>query len=227
MSLSPLPLLLLLCAVSASSADSAEPIELAHPGAWEETESWATAGKIAAGTRGEEGKAGNPVSRAEFGDVEIDAVFMIPRSSNSGIYLMERYEVQILDSYGKPDSEISYEDNGGIYQRWDDSRGDTEKEKGFEGVAPDTNASSAPGTWQRFHIVFRAPRFDEDGNKTENARFVRVELNGVIIHEDVEVTGATRGGKGGPEVARAPLMIQGNHGPVAFRKLRVTPVELP
>ena len=49
---------------------------------------------------------------------------MIPKSSNSGIYLMGRYEIQILDSYGKPDNGLSFSDCGGVYERWDDSKPD-------------------------------------------------------------------------------------------------------
>lgn len=173
---------------------------------------------------GDAGKAVNLVSKELHGDAELDVEFMIPKGSNSGIYLMNRYEIQILDSYGKPDSDITYGDCGGIYERWDESK-PTNEEKGYEGTAPSTNACTAPGTWQRFHILFRAPRFDGEGKKTENARFVRVEHNGVVIHEDVEVTGPTRGGEDGPEVASAPISIQGDHGPVAFRKFLVRPTK--
>lgn len=225
--------------LSAIALSPAEPVELARLNAWKNAEKWAMAGAISASTaqkkwkdvkpgnkilyNGAAGKAGNPVSKAEHGDAEIEVEFMIPKGSNSGIYLMQRYEVQILDSFGKPDSQLTYGDCGGIYRRWDESR--EEKERGYEGTAPATNASTAPGTWQTFSIDFRAPRFDAEGKKTENARFVQVKHNGVVIHEDAEVTGATRGGVGGPEVERAPLSIQGDHGPVAFRKILVRPTE--
>src|SRR5690606_13008133 len=111
---------------------------------------------------------------------------------------------------------------GAIYERWDDSK--PEGSKGYEGTPPSTNACSAPGTSQTFKIKFRAPRFDAAGQKIENARFIRVEHNGVVIHEDVEVTGPTRGGAEG-EVAAAPLVVQGDHGPVAFRKFVVRPAQ--
>ena len=172
-------------------------------------------------TNGEEGKAGNLVTNFEHGDVEAVIEFMIPKKSNSGIYFQGRYEVQILDSFGKPDDKISVHDCGAIYERWDEKR----DPKGYEGTVPTTNASAAPGEWQRFEIVFRAPRFDDAGNKTENARFVKVVHNGKTIHENVEVTGPTRGGAA-EEVAKGPIRIQGDHGPVAFRKIKLTPVEL-
>jgi len=215
-----------------------EATDLIDLDAWEETGQWALASSIVGSAvekawesiepgegilyNGADGETTNPVSKVRHGDVEIETEFMIPKSSNSGLYLMQRYEVQILDSYGKPDSELKIHDAGAIYERWDEER----DPKGYEGTPPTTNASRAPGTWQHFRIVFRAPRFDEAGEKTENARFIRVELNGTLIHEDVEVTGPTRGGLEGPEAALAGLKIQGDHGPVAFRKLRLVPLDL-
>lgn len=214
-----------------------EPLILIDPSAWTESGTWSLADRIEGSTQekkwksvepgkailfnGPEGKSVNLRSKASHGDAEVEVEFMIPKSSNSGIYLMERYEVQILDSYGKADNAISVHDCGAIYERWDESK--PEGRKGYEGTPPATNASSAPGTWQTFKILFRAPRFDADGKKTENARFIRVEHNGVVIHEDVEVTGPTRGGSAGPEVAAAPLIVQGDHGPVAFKKFVVRP----
>jgi len=65
---------------------------------------------------------------------------------------------------------------------------------------PRVNAARKPGAWQKLVIDFRAPRFDEDGNKTANARFVRVTLNGRLLHRNVEVTGPTSVGAGRPTV---------------------------
>lgn len=214
-----------------------EPLQLVDPSAWTESGAWSLADRIEGSTQekkwksvvpgkailfnGPEGKTLNLTSKGSHGDAEIEVEFMIPKSSNSGIYLMSRYEIQILDSYGKADNAISVHDCGAIYERWDESK--PEGQKGYEGTPPATNACSAPGTWQTFKILFRAPRFDSDGKKTENARFIRVEHNGVVIHEDVEATGPTRGGVAGPEVPTAPLIVQGDHGPVAFRKFIVLP----
>jgi len=170
---------------------------------------------------GKKGKAGDLITKAQHGDVELTVQFMIPRGSNSGIYLQERYEVQILDSFGKTKEQIGVHDCGAIYERWDEKR----DPKGFEGQKPEANASKPPGEWQTFHIIFRAPRFDAAGKKTENARFVKVMHNGVLIHENVAVTGPTRGGKE-PETALGPLRIQGDHGPVAIRQLKITPLTL-
>lgn len=168
---------------------------------------------------GPSGKARDLVSEFEHGDVEAEIEFLYPKGSNSGIYFQNRYEVQILDSFGKADDAISVHDLGAIYERWDEKR----EPKGFEGTKPLRNAAKPPGEWQTLHVIFRAPRFAPDGTKTANAKFELVELNGVLIHKDVEVTGPTRGGLA-PEVAQGPIRLQGDHGPIAFRKLVFKPL---
>jgi hypothetical protein len=87
------------------------------------------------------------------------------------------------------------------------------------------NASKPPGEWQKFVIDFRAPKFDESGKKIANARFVKVELNGQVLHENVEMKGPTPSGVTGKEAPEGPLMFQGDHGPVAYRNIRITPVK--
>ena len=125
---------------------------------------------------------------------------------------MSRYEVQIRDSFGKTD--FDDHDCGAIY-------GQMVNGKKVQGRKPALNASLGPGEWQSFHIWFRAPRFDQEGNKTANALFVRVEHNGKLIHENVEVNGPTQSSVPGPELPRSALMLQGDHGPVAFRNLYI------
>ncbi len=159
----------------------------------------------------------NLFTQLEHGDLDIELDYMMAAGSNAGIYLQGRYEVQMLDSWGilRPNSG----DNGGIYERWDDAR--PEGKKGYEGYAPRQNVSKAPGLWQHVTISFQAPRFAA-GKKISNARFIRVELNGVLIHENVELTGPTRSSMADDEVALGPIMIQGDHGPVALRHIKIT-----
>jgi Domain of Unknown Function (DUF1080) len=140
----------------------------------------------------------------DFGDCLVEVEVMVPKGSNSGIYLMGRYEVQVLDSFGKKEP-LTYQDMGAIYSV----------------AVPKVNACKKPGEWQKFVIDFKAPRF-EDKKKVGNAKFVKVELNGQVIHENVEVTKGATGGALGAEVPVGPLMYQGDHGPVAFRNLRIT-----
>lgn len=153
----------------------------------------------------------------EHGDIELELEFLVPAGSNSGIYLQGRYEVQLYDSWGTRDPKHS--DAGGIYERWDDARG--AGKEGFEGHAPKANASRAPGLWQRLQVTFEAPRFDGDGRKIRAARFVRVALNGFVVQENLEVTGPTRSPAFSDEKPTGPLMIQGDHGPVAIRAIAV------
>ena len=142
-----------------------------------------------------------------FGDCELHIEFMVPKGSNSGVYLMGQYEIQVLDSFGKPDNQLGMGDCGAIYSA----------------KVPSVNASKAPGEWQSFDVTFRAPRFDAAGKKVENAKFIKLVYNGKTIHENVEVKGGT-GGQIGPEKATGPLLLQGDHGIVAFRNIWITEV---
>lgn len=155
---------------------------------------------------------GHLFTKLEHGDMELEVDVLMPAGSNSGLYFQGRYEVQLMDSWGE--SKLKYSDLGGIYQRTD-----TITNKGFEGHAPLVNASKAPGLWQHLRILFKAPRFDSNGKKVANARFEKVYLNGILIQDGVEVTGPTRSGAFNDEKPLGPLMIQGNHGRVAFRNI--------
>ncbi|MBN2594079.1 MAG: DUF1080 domain-containing protein [Sedimentisphaerales bacterium] len=167
---------------------------------------------------GPEGRTSNLLSKAEFGDVKAHIEFMVSKDSNSGVYFMGRYEIQVFDSWQKQ-SEYPGIECGGIYQRWDESR----NTKGFEGHSPRVNASKAPGQWQTFDVIFRAPRFDNEGRKVSNARFEKVMHNGIVVHKDVELTGPTRASTYNSEKVTGPLILQGDHGPAAYRNIRIEP----
>jgi hypothetical protein len=166
---------------------------------------------------GPKGKSVNLMSSAEFGDAEVHVEFWIPKHSNSGVYLMGRYEIQIYDV---EQAKYPGMECGGIYGR---AAGD----ETIEGHSPRVNVSKPPGEWQAFDITFRAPRFDDAGKKIENAKMVKVVHNGKIIHENVELNGPTRSAMSLEEKPSGPIMLQGNHGPVAFRNLRVEKLKLP
>ncbi len=151
-----------------------------------------------------------------FGDAELYVEFMLAEGSNSGVYLHGLYEVQIFDSFETADP-LKTSDNGAIYHRWIDG-------KPVGGSPPRVNASLAPGQWQSFHVWFRAPRFDASGRKIENAKFLRVVHNGAVVQEDVEVEGPTRAHMDRAEAPENPLMLQGDHGPVAFRNIYIRPL---
>ncbi|MES2457293.1 MAG: DUF1080 domain-containing protein [Bacteroidota bacterium] len=154
---------------------------------------------------------------AEHGDIILELDYLMAKGANSGIYLQGVYEIQLEDSWGN--TAPTSANNGGIYARWDDTK--PEGQQGYQGYAPRQNASKAPGLWQHIKIAFKAPKFDGSGKKTENAIIVGIELNGVLIHDNIELFGATRGANG-PEKALAPLRLQGDHGAVAFKNIKIS-----
>lgn len=152
------------------------------------------------------GKSLDFYSEAVHGDAVITLEVMVPKESNSGIYVMGEYEVQVLDSYGR-DANPGPGDMGAIY-----------------GAQPPRQPKyRAPGEWNTYEIHWQAPKFDGSGKKVGNAKFVKIVLNGAVIHEDLEMKGPTPGGVDGKEKAKGPLMFQGNHGPVAYRNIRIAP----
>ena len=165
---------------------------------------------------GPTGRTVNLVSDEKFGDIELYLEFMLAKGSNSGVYLQGLYEVQIFDSWGSLEK-MKTSDGGAIYHRWIDN-------KGVGGSAPAMNASRRPGEWQSYHIWFRAPRFDASGKKVENAKFIRVLHNGLLVQENVECVGGTRAHMPLDEAPLNPIMLQGDHGPVAFRNIYVRPL---
>jgi len=142
------------------------------------------------------------------GTFRIELELMVPNGSNSGVYVMGEYEVQVLDSHGKPDKDMSAGDIGAIYSA----------------AVPKLNAARKPGEWQKFVIDFAAPQFDAAGKKTANANFIQVTLNDQVLHSNVEMKGPTPGGLTGQEHSTGPLMFQGNHGAAAFRNISIKPL---
>ena len=161
---------------------------------------------------GPTGRTADLYTDYKHGDCELHIEFVVPKGSNSGVYFMGRYEVQILDSWGEPT--LRYGTCGGIYAQWIDG-------KSVGGYPPKVNASKQPGKWQSFDVIFRAPRFDADGNKIANAMFLSIIWNGQLVHENAELEGPTRGSMFEDEAPKGPLRLQGDHGPVAFRNIRL------
>ncbi len=151
-------------------------------------------------------------TKENFGDVEVELDFMMAKNSNSGVYLQGRYEIQLLDSWTRLD--VTSSDEGAIYSRWNEQRGN------YEGTPPFMNVARAPGLWQHLQIKFRAPQFDGNGNKIKDARFEEVHLNGALVQEAANVTGPTASAMFTDEVASGPLVLQGDHGPVAFKNIQ-------
>jgi hypothetical protein len=155
---------------------------------------------------------GDIISRQPFDDVFVHVEYKTPAlpanvtgqdRGNSGIYLKGMYEVQVLDSFGR---EPEIDGCGAIY----------------EVRAPLSVACYQEELWNTYEIEFRAPRYDEQGNKVSNARMLLVTLNGVIVQENTEVPGATRAG-----YAEAPgpagILLQEHGNRVSFRNIWVIP----
>jgi hypothetical protein len=165
------------------------------------------------------GRAVNLVTRETYGDVELHLEFMVPKGSNSGVKFEGVYEIQIFDSHGV--EKVTASHSGGVYPR-------AELLPRYrhidEGYPPRVNASRPPGEWQTLDITFRAPRFDSEGKKVANARFDKVVLNDQVVQEGLEVPCPTGNNWRKQERPEGPILLQGDHGPVAFRNVRVRPL---
>jgi len=146
----------------------------------------------------------NTKTKQAFTDFKLHLEFFLPFKplgrgqgrANSGLYLQHRYEVQVLDSFGLKglDNEC-----GGIYKN----------------AAPKVNMCFPPLQWQTYDVEFTAAKFDKDGKKTANA-VVTVVHNGVTVHDNLELKGATPGGGFKTEVpAPGPFYLQGHGNPVS------------
>jgi hypothetical protein len=164
---------------------------------------------------GPTGRGINLVSKESFGDVELHIEFNVPKGSNSGVKFHSVYEVQIFDSFGATRKPTGRE-CGGVYPRSE------EKPKYHQiddGYAPLVNACKAPGEWQVLDVTFLAPRFDASGKKVECAR-ITAFLNGKKVQDNLEVHSPTGSAWHDQEKTTGPLLIQGDHGPVAYRNLK-------
>jgi len=140
-----------------------------------------------------EGKGANNIyTRQKFNDFKLEVEFNVDPQSNSGVYLRGRYEIQILDGYGRP---LDVHSQGALY--------------GF--IIPSVNADKPAGEWQTYEI-------------TLIANHVTVMLNGTKIIENGEVPGITGGALDANEKGPGPILLQGDHGKVQFRKVRLTPL---
>lgn len=169
---------------------------------------------------GDKGRLPDLYTKQTFGDCEVHVEFVLAKNSNSGVKLQGVYEVQFLDSYGKKD--LSGDSMGGIYPRAELTPNYRHIDKG---IAPRVNAAKPAGEWNVLDLVWKAPRVDGDGKKTANAVLVRAVLNGQLIHENQDVPTPTGHNYKNKETPTGPLMLQADHGPVAFRAVRIKPVK--
>ena len=149
------------------------------------------------------------VTKREFNAFHLHAEFRLPNdgsSGNSGIYLQDRYEIQIFNSFGKP--VLDNNDCGAIWGR----------------TPPPVNACLAPGVWQSLEITFHPAQWNNATNKVSNAR-VTVALNGTLLHDNVEITSPTSGAGLTETNTPGPLRFQELNSPVQFRNIVITPFD--
>ncbi len=183
-----------------------------HLGAFQNADGSAPTWPVSGGSA--EVLGGDLRTKQTYGDFRLHVEFQLPdlpadvtgqARANSGIYLQDRYEIQVLDTYGK--ATLATDDSAAIYQK----------------RAPSSNAGTAPETWQSYDITFRAARWN-GSTKTENAR-VTVVWNGRTVHDNVTIDGPTGGGAA-ESPALLPIRLQDHGDPganVRYRNIWIEP----
>jgi len=174
---------------------------------WTNAENWRVENGIAiTGT-------GKITTKQEFGDCQVHVEWSAPLPAegtgqgrgNSGVFLMDRYEVQVLDSY---ENETYFDGQAGaIYKQ----------------SPPAVNANRPPGEWNSYDIFWTAPRFEDDGTLKSPA-YITVVHNGVLIQNHFELKGDTpfnRAPAYEPHPPQGPISLQDHRNPVRFRNIWV------
>jgi hypothetical protein len=178
---------------------------------WEDGKGGPARWKVDSGYMEVVAKTGSIRTRRGFGDCQLHVEWATPAAvsgngqerGNSGVFLMDMYEVQVLDSY----ENRTYADGmaAAIYGQY----------------PPLVNASRKPGEWQTYDIVFHRPRFDAAGKLVTPARLT-VLHNGVLVHDNVELTGPTAHKARPPYKAHAeklPISLQDHGNPTRYRNI--------
>ncbi len=158
-------------------------------------------------------KTGAIQTKQSFGDCQLHVEWAAPDPprgedqdrGNSGVFLMGLYEVQVLDSY----QSVTYADG--------------QAAAAYGQYPPLVNASRPPAQWQTYDIVFRRPRFDQDG-KVLRPAYLTVVHNGVLVQDHVALTGPTAHMARPPYKAhpdKLPLSLQDHEHPVRYRNIWV------
>jgi len=184
---------------------------------WEDGKGEPARWKVGGGYMEVAAKTGSIRTKKGFGDCQLHLEWATPGAvagegqerGNSGVFLMETYEVQVLDSYNNR----TYADGqaAAIYGQY----------------SPLVNACRKPGEWQTYDIVFHRPRFGADGKLVEPARLT-VFHNGVLVHDNCELTGPTSHKARPPYKAQAdklPLSLQDHGNPVRYRNIWLRELE--
>jgi len=154
--------------------------------------------------------SGSKTKQADFQNYTLHVEFLLPFKplgrgqdrANSGVYMQDRYEVQVLDSFGLKGLN---NECAGIYSK----------------TAPAVNMCFPPLVWQTYDIDFTAAKFDAEGRKIGNA-VITVRHNDVVVHDKVEIAGPTGGGKKEDPTGGA-IQLQGHGNPVCYRNVWLVP----
>jgi hypothetical protein len=157
-------------------------------------------------------KGGDIVTKDGFEDCTLHVEFRTPvpaegdkgqHRGNSGIFLQGRYEIQVLESFGLVPTKG---DCGSVYSL----------------IPPSKNMALPPEQWQSYDMTFRAPRYDADGKKTENARLTLI-WNGENVQDNVEIPSPTRKHDGPEPKGPAPISLQDHGFKVQYRNIWIVP----
>jgi len=177
---------------------------------WQSLDGSSAKWKIQGGAMVVSNGSGGVITKREFGDVQLHLEFATPEiivgegqgRGNSGVYFHGAYEVQVLDSYQNE----TYTDGmlGAVYEQY----------------PPLMNPARKAGEWQSYDIIFRAPVFSATSTMVKRPRLT-VLLNGILIHDNIEVIGPTRASPRSENTATGPIFLQDHGNPVKYRNVWV------
>lgn len=208
-------------AVSLSMADSPQSLlgEFSSTGTWEQVSDLNISAEktefVASGADGRIIFNSGPAelsTHGGFGDAWVKLEFMLTAETQATFYLQSRYGLVLSDIVGK--GQLTENSLGGLLPRLRD-------DKKIDAVAPSVNAAKSAGEWQQLEIKFRAPRYDEANNKTDNAFLLEVKLNGKKIHNNILMPGFTLGSKYVWEERYGPMWLRVTQGAIAIRNMDV------
>jgi hypothetical protein len=181
---------------------------------------------------GDDGRGSDIMTEESFADYQLHIEFTVPKGSNSGVYNRGLFEIQVFDSYGKP--KLGFHDCGAVYER----------------AFPSENLSKPPGQWQNYDVTLIGKKLTLEWNgatvykdhdvrygETDHDAFVRLNQENAGKPEELRVKlreeggryvgffgeGGTRSSLDGPD-RPGPILLQGDHGPVAYRNIFIRPL---